>query len=76
MNIRSEVNNSSHSLLGLCDFDNKHLCSDIKEKNTLNTRVNELSTVLHQKNSHCVDELSYKSHDKVKLNNNSCIITL
>ena len=70
VNIRPEVNNSPQSLLGLCDFDNKHLCSDIKEKQTLNTRVNELSTVLHQKNSHCVGELSYKSHDKV--NNNSC----
>ena len=70
VNIRPEVNNSPHSLLGLCDFNNTHLCSDIKEKETLNTRVNELSTVLHQKNYHCVDELSYKSHDKV--NNNSC----
>ena len=70
VNIRPEVNNSPHSLLGLCDFDIKHLCGDIKEKETLNTRVNELSTVLHQKNSPCVDELSYKSHDKV--NNNSC----
>ena len=70
MNIRPEVNNSPHSLLGLCDFDIKHLCGDIKEKETLNTRVNELSTVSHQKNSPCVDELSYKSHDKV--NNNSC----
>ena len=64
------MDNSAHSLLGLCDFDNKHLCSDINKKETLNTRVNELSAVLHQKNSHCVDELSYKSHDKV--NNNSC----
>ena len=70
VNIRPEVNNSPHSLLGLCDFDNKHLCSDIKEKETLNTQVNELSTVLHQKNSHCVDELSYKYHHKA--NNNSC----
>ena len=32
--------------------------------------MNELSTVLHQNNSHCLDELSYKSHDKV--NDNSC----
>ena len=47
VNIRPEVNNSPHSLLGLCDFENKHLC---------NTRVNKLSTVLHQNNSHCVDE--------------------
>ena len=70
MNIRPEVNNSPLSLLGLCDFDKKHLCSDIKEKETVNTQVNELSTVLHQKNSHCVDELTYNSHDKV--NNNSC----
>ena len=64
------MNNSPHSLLGLCDFDNKHLRSDIKEKKTLNTRVNEQSAVLHQKNSHCVDELSYNSYDEV--NNNSC----
>ena len=32
VNIRPEVNNSPHFLLGLCDFDNKHL-----EKETLNT---------------------------------------
>ena len=70
VNIRTEVNNSPHSLLDLCDFDNKHLCSDLKEKDTLNTRANELSTVLHQKNSHCVDELSYTYHDKI--NHNSC----
>ena len=50
------------------------MCSGIKEKETLNTRVNELSTVSHQKNSHCVDELPYKSHDKV--NDNSCNNTL
>ena len=72
LNIRPEVNNSPHSLSDLCHFDNKHLCSDIKEKETLNTWVNELSTVLHHNNSHCVDELSYKSHDKV--NHNSCNI--